>query len=113
MHFQNEAGWEPYLTRIEADELPVARAFAPNSKERLTRELILQMKLGRIEPSYFRDKFDIDVLREFAPIFERLQDKKMLTVSNGAVRLTRQGLLRVDTLLPEFYDPRYQGARYT
>ena len=31
----------------------------------------------------------------------------------GGATLTRQGLLRVDTLLPEFYDERYQNARYT
>ena len=37
----------------------------------------------------------------------------MLTVSNGSVRLTRQGLLRVDSLLPRFYDERYKGGRYT
>ena len=37
----------------------------------------------------------------------------MLEVKDGSVELSRQGLLRVDTLLPEFYDDRYFGARYT
>jgi oxygen-independent coproporphyrinogen-3 oxidase len=113
VHFQNEDAWEPYLSRLESGELPVARAFATSAGERLTRELILQLKLGRLEPGYFRKKFEVDVLSEFAPAFERLQQQKMLTVHDGAVHLTRQGLLRVDTLLPEFYDAKYRGARYT
>ena len=48
-----------------------------------------------------------------AAVFERLQERKMLTLGNGSVRLTRQGLLRVDSLLPEFYDKKYRDSRYT
>ncbi len=113
VHFQNETGWEPYLTRVEAGELPISRAFSTTATARLTRELILQLKLGTIEPEYFRDKFQADILQDFRSALERLRDKSMLMISNGSVRLSRQGLLRVDSLLPEFYDPKYRGARYT
>jgi hypothetical protein len=37
----------------------------------------------------------------------------MLTVDDGAVRLSREGLVRVDSLLPELYDEKFRGARYT
>ena len=37
----------------------------------------------------------------------------MLEDGTEEIRLTRQGLLRVDSLLPEFYAERYRGARYT
>jgi oxygen-independent coproporphyrinogen-3 oxidase len=113
VHFQNESDWEPYLTRIEAGELPLARAMATSATERLTRELILQLKLGKIEVAYFRDKFAVDILSEFREPLERLSRQDMLTISDGSVTLTRQGLLRVDTLLHEFYETRYRGARYT
>jgi len=113
VHFQNEAGWEPYLKRVEAGELPIARAFEPDDSERLTRETILQLKLGRLEPGYFREKFGVDILERFGEPFARLAGRKMLEVRDGAVRLTRAGLLRVDSLLPEFYAERYRGARYT
>ena len=101
------------MTRAEAGELPISRAYSPTPAERLTRELILQLKLGRIDPAYFRTKFDADILLHFGPALENLQDKKMLTVGNGSIRLSREGLLRVDSLLPEFYDPKYRNARYT
>jgi oxygen-independent coproporphyrinogen-3 oxidase len=113
VHYQNEDGWEPYLTRVEAGDLPLARAFSTSAREQLTRELILQLKLGRLAPDYFREKFDVDILCEFSTVLERLQHRDMLRLDNGSVRLTRQGLLRVDTLLPEFYDPKYRGSRYT
>ncbi len=113
VHFQNEAGWEPYLTRVESGEPPLARAFETSAAERLTRETILQLKLGRLDAGYFRDKFGVDLAERFGPALARLQSQGLLQLDNGTVRLTRQGLLRVDTLLPEFYDPRYQGSRYT
>jgi len=37
----------------------------------------------------------------------------MLEFANGTVKLTQNGLLRVDQLLPAFYDPHYQNARYS
>ena len=113
VHFQNDAGWEPYLNRIEAGELPIDRAFAASDTERLTREMILQLKLGRLDTAYFTRKFGVDVLNEFEPAFRSLEAEKMLEVHDGSVRLTRQGLLRVDSLLPAFYAPQYHGARYT
>ena len=73
----------------------------------------MQLKLGKIEPDYFRNKFGADILREFAPALQSLQSESLLTVSNGSIRLSREGLLRVDALLPTFYDPKYRNARYT
>jgi len=113
VHFQNEDGWEPYMTRIESGDLPLARAFTPSPRECLTRELILQLKLGHLAAEYFREKFEVEILDEFAAPLEQLRRRKMLTLDDGSVRLTRQGLLRVDSLLPEFYDEKYQGSRYT
>jgi oxygen-independent coproporphyrinogen-3 oxidase len=71
------------------------------------------LKLGRLDRSYFVDKFGVDLADRFAAALDRLERRGMLSVENGEIRLTRQGLLRVDSLLPEFYEARYQGARYT
>jgi oxygen-independent coproporphyrinogen-3 oxidase len=116
VHFQNTAGWRPYLEGVEAGRLPLDRAFVTSPEERLTRELILQLKLGAIEAAPFRAKFGVDVLARFGPAWARLEREGMLRVENGArgrVELTRRGLLQVDSLLPAFYQPRYRGARYT
>ncbi len=115
VHFQNVDGWGEYLARLAEgrEELPLGRARLTTDDERLTREMILQLKLGRIGSGYFRDKFGVDILERFAEPFARLEERGMLKVRDGGVELSREGLLRVDSLLPEFYDERYYGARYT
>ena len=113
VHFQNVAGWGEYLATVAQGRLPLSRGFALSDRERLTREMILQLKLGHLEGSYFREKFGVDVLSEFAPAWRQLEEEEMLRVGEGAVDLTRDGLLQVDRLLPSFYDERYRNSRYT
>jgi oxygen-independent coproporphyrinogen-3 oxidase len=113
VHFQNLAGWNDYLARIAEGALAVDRAFEPAAGERLTRELILQLKRGYLEPDYFREKYGAEILELYRAPFEKLRERGMLVLDRGRIELTRQGLLRVDQLLPELYDPRYQNARYT
>jgi len=113
VHFQNEPSWTPYLERIEAGESTVTRAYRTSERERWNREAILQLKLGRLDPAYFERKFGIDLFEEFAPVLEQLKRDGMLDAGEGSICLTRQGLLRVDSLLPAFYSARYRGARYT
>jgi oxygen-independent coproporphyrinogen-3 oxidase len=113
IHFQNNAHWDGYLQDLEEGRLPLNRAFRPTDEERLVREVVLQLKLGHIHPDYFAQKFGVDILESFAPQFRRLNDEGMLSVEDGVVRLSRPGMLRVDQILPVFYDPKYQNARYT
>jgi oxygen-independent coproporphyrinogen-3 oxidase len=113
VHFQNVSGWKEYLDRLEADRLPIHRAFPTSEHERLTREMILQLKLGVLRSEYFERKFDVRILREFGETFAGLERRGMLELGDDGVRLTRQGLLQVDQLLPEFYAPEYRNARYT
>jgi oxygen-independent coproporphyrinogen-3 oxidase len=112
-HFQNVASWGDYLTETQAGRLPLDRGFPTSAHERLTREMILQLKLGRLDAAYFERKFGVDVLAAFQPAWERLERRGMLRRLPAGAELTRAGLLRVDTLLPEFYDERYRNARYT
>ena len=113
VHYQNLANWDAYLDTVEGGGLPIHRAFAPTADEKLTREMILQMKLGHVRAEYFQEKFGVDVMERYRESFDRLEAAEMLTRHEGGATLTRQGLLRVDTLLPEFYDEAYQNARYT
>ncbi|HZI95151.1 MAG TPA: coproporphyrinogen-III oxidase family protein [Patescibacteria group bacterium] len=113
VHYQNASDWGEYIGRVGGSDLPIARALTTTPAQRLVRELILQMKLGRIEASYFQGKFGVDILEKFSAPFERLSRMGMLRVGTQGVELTRQGLLQVDFLLPEFYAPEHRNARYT
>lgn len=113
VHYQNAPRWEDYLGAIDSGDLPLHRAFATTREEQLTREVILQLKLGALEPEYFRAKFDVDIVERFAPALKGLRDEGMLSFDADSVTLTDEGLLRVDQLLPDFYETQYRNARYT
>jgi len=113
VHYQNVAGWDPYLERVEKDELPLERAYATTPEDRLIRELILQLKLGRLEPAYFHNKFGIDIVENWAEVWADLQERDLARATPAGVTLTRSGLLQVDHLLPAFYAPGFRNIRYT
>jgi oxygen-independent coproporphyrinogen III oxidase len=113
VHFQNVTQWGEYLAVIAQGRLPLGRGLAITDRERLTREMILQLKLGTLPVTYFGEKFGADVLADFAPAWRKLEGEGMLRVEDDRVALTRSGLLQVDRLLPSFYDDKYRNARYT
>lgn len=112
-HYQNVHHWEPYLQKLAAGELPVFRALRTTPEERFIRELILQFKLGRIRPDYFRAKFGQDVRERFAGPLAELRRLGYLEEDGAELRLRREGLLRVDRLVHLFFLPEHRDARYT
>jgi oxygen-independent coproporphyrinogen-3 oxidase len=114
VHMQNLDTWEKYSANIKDGALPLSRAYRPDSEERLIRELVLQLKLGRIRPEYFATKYGVDILRQFEGPWASLSEGGYLAEANNEiVALTRAGLLRVDSLLPRFFQPQHAGIRYT
>jgi len=114
VHVQNLDTWETYAAAIRRDEIPLNRAYRPTHEERLIREFILQLKLGSIQPAYFRDKYQVDVLRRFRePLDSIAADGYLAERGEQRVALTREGLLRVDGLLKRFFLPQHSGIRYT
>jgi oxygen-independent coproporphyrinogen III oxidase len=114
VHVQNFDTWETYSAAVRRGEVPLSRAYRPTDEERFIREFILQLKLGSIAPAYFREKYRVNVLDRFREQLESLKAEGYLqTVSDKAVTLTRDGLLRVDGLLTRFFLPQHAGIRYT
>lgn len=79
----------------------------------LIREFILLMKEGHVSAGPFREKYGIDVLEEFAEPLSNQQAKGYLDVEGDEIVLTRKGLLQVDTLLTEYFEPEHRSVRYT
>ena len=92
---------------LDAGRMPVKRALKTTQEERMIREFILQMKLGRVNSTYFRDKFAIDVLERFAAPLAQIQSEGLLNIRDSAIVLTRDGLLCVDNLLHDFFLPQH------
>lgn len=113
VHLQNVDRWEDYVGMLEKGELPLGRALPVSQHQLLIREMILQLKTGSLDARYFQHKFDADILTAFGPSFARLEHDGFLTREPDGVRLTREGLLQIDRLLPTFFEPAYRGTRYT
>ncbi len=113
VHYQNLDRWEDYIAALDRGELPINRALPVNDHQRLIREMILQLKTGKLDAGYFRRKFHAEITREFREGFDSLVEEGFATVAGDEVRLTRKGVLQVDTLLPRFFEPEHRGIRYT
>ncbi len=106
-HYQNLHDFEPYIETLERGELPIWRACTPNAEERMIREFVLQLKLGRVRASYFQNKFNVDVLSRFDGHLGTLREQGLLAVEDGWLQLSRDGLLQVDRLLHGFFLPQH------
>ena len=112
VHMQNVDQWDAYLDFLSQGKLPLNRALRLTPEEALIREMILQLKTGRLDAAYFKAKFGTDILAGFRPVWEQLRTEGYVEIAPEGLRLTRQGLLEVDRHLPRFFLPRHQGPRY-
>jgi oxygen-independent coproporphyrinogen-3 oxidase len=113
VHYQNLDQIEDYMETVNRGELPINRALKPTSHQLLIRELVLLMKEGHVSLNRLSQKYGVNVREEFASAFRNQQAAGYLTVDSDELKLTRKGLLQVDSLLPEYFEPQHRAVRYT
>ncbi|TWT82056.1 Oxygen-independent coproporphyrinogen-III oxidase 1 [Planctomycetes bacterium CA13] len=113
VHYQNVAELEQYLSTVESGNLPLGRGFVPTDHQRLVREMILLLKRGHLEVDYFQNKFGVNILDHWRGPWDAYVDEGLVEIDGNTIRLTREGLLRADGMLPVFFEPEHQGVRYT
>ncbi|TWU18416.1 coproporphyrinogen-III oxidase family protein [Allorhodopirellula heiligendammensis] len=113
VHYQNLPHMPAYLETIEAGNLPLGRGYVPTPQQSLIREMILLLKRGFLERDYFRDKFGADIVAQWSDVWQQYVEQGMVVIDGNQIRLTREGLLRVDSLLSAFFEPEHQNVRYT
>ncbi len=113
VHYQNLPELEQYLGAIEGGELPLGRGYLPSPHQKLIREMVLLLKRGYLDRDYFVDKFGVDIVAHWKSVWDQHENDGLLEVGEDQIRLTREGLLRADSLLPAFFEPEHQGVRYT
>lgn len=114
MHYQNLPEWDDYINPLlEESRLPIGRGLRPTKHQLLIRETILLLKRGYLDVDYFREKFGVDIVDHWSEVWQGYADDGLLTFDEHRIELTRAGLLRVDGLLPAFFEPEHQGVRYT
>ena len=113
VHYQNEPDWAGYVGALARGELPLYRGMRPTPHQSLVREMILQLKTGGLDVNYFRQKFGVDIIEHWREAWSQLRGDGFLDFDAQRVTLSRAGLLRVDALLPAFFEPEHRGIRYT
>jgi oxygen-independent coproporphyrinogen-3 oxidase len=106
--YQNEKEFGHYISTVEAGMLPVHRSYELTHDEAMVRELILQLKLGRVSFDYFKAKFAVDVNALFKVQLEALEQQKFIRIENQGIIVESIGLLKVDEWLKRFYLPQHQ-----
>ncbi len=120
VHYQNVPEWDRYLGMIlDENRLPIGRAYRPTPHQSLIREMILQLKKGYLEVEYFRRKFHVDIVQQWQSEWDAYASEGYVVLptssssSDAMIRLTTDGMLRVDGLLPVFFEPQFRNVRYT
>ncbi|GIW93065.1 MAG: coproporphyrinogen III oxidase [Pirellulaceae bacterium] len=114
VHYQNKPEWDEYIKPLlEENRLPLWRAMRPTPHQLLIREMILQLKRGYLDAAYFRNKFGAEILEEWDSVWQEYREEQLVEIDGDRITLTREGLLRVDALLPAFFEPQHRGVRYT
>jgi len=114
IHYQNQHDVGPYMMGVDEGKLPIYRAYETDAEERLVREFVLQLKLGRTRISYYQEKYGVDVTERFAGHLAVIAEMGFLKVEkeNDAIVLNREGMLQIDRLLHGFFLPQHRDARY-
>ena len=85
----------------------------PTKNQNLIREMILQLKRGYLDISYFKTKYGVHIVENWQQQWQQHVDDQMLTIQDDRIELTRKGFLHADALLPIFFEEEHQGVRYT
>lgn len=113
VHYQNIDQMEEYIQSLSDGRLPINRALPVTPEQQLIREFVLQMKEGQVDTAALARKFEIDPMQAFGDAMRRQEAAGYLTVTPAGPVLTRKGLLQVDSLLPEYFEPQFRQVRYT
>ncbi len=95
-----------YIRRVLADQSPVAESETLSPEEQAREKLVLGMRtMEGVSPTALEQDtgFSLDQLAGAA--VQRFKEWNLLTIANGRLRLTREGLLVSDSLWPDFLRP--------
>ncbi len=112
IHYQNLTHFDQYCEAVETSKSVIRRALMTTEEERFIRELILQWKLGKVNRGYFKEKFGIELGERYGSLFQEWKERGDLIEEEGGYELSRDALLRVDSMLHDLFLPQHQDSRY-
>jgi oxygen-independent coproporphyrinogen-3 oxidase len=110
--FQNSSKWDEYVGNASAGKSAVKRSVRLSSRGIMAREVVLGLKLFRIDREAFKRRHGFDLLELYGPRFEQLENERLIVVTDEAVELTRRGRDYVDMICALFYLPEHNDKRF-
>jgi len=93
---QNTSDLEKYTAKVEAGEIPLARGYRLNSLENMIREVLLKMKLLRLDLRDFQKRHGFNLESLCASTLKQLEREGFVSLSEGEIELTSKGILYGD-----------------
>lgn len=110
--FQNSSKWDEYVAAASAGKSAVKRSVRLSSRGIMAREVVLGLKLFRIDRPAFQKRHGFDLIELYGPRFAQLEREALLTVTDDAIELTRRGRDYVDMICALFYLPEHNDKRF-
>lgn len=96
VNYQNINDLDMYKQAVAGGQLPVTRAYALNSKDRMLRDILLGLKLFRFDVGDFICRHGFDFRSLIPGIMEELQRDGFIRVEDNIVELGPKGVLYGD-----------------
>lgn len=93
---QNTIDLEKYTATVEAGEIPLARGHRLNSLEKMMREVLLGMKLLRLDLKDFQKRHGFKLQSLCASTLKKLEREGFIFRSENEIELTSKGILYGD-----------------
>ena len=109
---QNTSDWGTYVGKVMSGESPVGRGLRLNSRQRMTREVILGLKTLRLDRARFVGRNGFDVMDLYAPQVEGLVKDGLLEITDDALTISRRARPFVDMICSVFYLPEHVEYKF-
>lgn len=93
---QNTADLEKYGAIVESGELPLARGYTFSCLDKMVRDVLLGMKLLRLDLDKFKKGYGFNLKTLCASVLTDLELDGFISVSDNAIELTSKGMLYGD-----------------
>lgn len=93
---QNTSDLEKYAPIIETGELPLSRGYNYNSLDRMIRDVLLGMKLLRLDLKAFQKRHGFKLESICSTPLRQLKSQGFISVSDTEIELTSKGILYGD-----------------
>lgn len=102
--YLNEPDLEKYIASLNSNTLPVAMGSVVGPRERMSRSLVLGIKLLRVSRKDFLEKHGVDMMDIFAKEINQLVAWGLLKMDDEALRVTYpKGWYYIDNISKMFY----------